>query len=603
MKIKFKIFFISFFLFWLFLLLGFYIYNFYEFPKPPERDWLFNYYSKDLILKTGSRLGVPEERLQHFLNFPPVKEEGAIRVGVFGCSYTYSKRVNKEASYPHQLQVMINKRFPDRKVEVLNFGVKGAGFHEQFFLWEEYAEKYNLDYVLMGPRTFYKERESTFREEDSGYFEYPKERFILLADDRLKRVYIRGQTLKKRYKNYYTLFPSYTALRYDIRPFKVLEKFLRREIKNPFYYKKLITEELTKINILLLDKIKKVHPKRVLIIRDKFGKFERFDTEDYYSVNDRYNINYINYPYEEEVLYRNSTHYSSLGYEIPAKFFFHALIGEKKFSLNSLKCHYNSYAGKKESGNSKNVVDLNLSNIKSIEVKTKKIPLIKVKLVNNYKPKKINYEINQDIKSFIGFSSIKPSGFGNAVYIPLSHSLKGEMRVYVQLPNEERIALGTIKPLDVYGKLFNFYEGYVINNSVYYNLYYGTYFILKKMPLSIKKKIEGAFTSQNSLELFIEKRSIGWLKPITLKVSDDNYLINRLGEKILRFLPHKGYNDSLLMMGPSHYVSEKDLPVEFPLHIHYNMNEGRKLVSPVFNWNCKKQKQQIHLNLPNFTPL
>ena len=179
---KTKFFFMIFF-FLVFFLGGFYFYYLYRFPKAPKRDFVFNTYPEDLVLKTGSRLETPENRIQYFLNFPRTKSKDTIRIGAFGCSYTYSKAVSKEASYPRQLQMMLEKHFPNKKIEVLNFGIRGGGFDETFFLWEKYAKVYGIDYVLLGPRTFFKQRELTFRKEDNNYFEYPKSRVILSKDE------------------------------------------------------------------------------------------------------------------------------------------------------------------------------------------------------------------------------------------------------------------------------------------------------------------------------------------------------------------------------------------------------------------------------------
>ena len=308
-------------------------------------------------------------------------------------------------------------------------------------------------------------------------------------------------------------------------------------------------------------------------------------------------------PYE--ALYRHTTHYSSLGYEILSKFFFYPLIGKKNFSLNLLKCYHSSYTGAQtKNRNLKNTLHLNLSNVKSIKIKTEKVQLVQFTFINNHKAREINQKINQNIKSFIGFSSHESSGFGNSAYIPLPHLLKKGMKTYIQLPNKKRVELGTIEPLDMYEKLFVFYgRKYIVNSPNYYSKSksYGTYFILKEMPSSIKKKIDDAFDSQNKLELFIEKNNLGELKPATL--STDNGFSDKFGTKFLKFIPHNEYNDSLLMMGPPHYVSEKDLPPEFPLYIHYNMNKNRELISPVFKWKCKKEKKQVYLNLSNFEPL
>ena len=80
------------------------------------------------------------------------------------------------------------------------------------------------------------------------------------------------------------------------------------------------------------------------------------------------------------------------------------------------------------------------------------------------------------------------------------------------------------------------------------------------------------------------------------------------GRRVLRFVPVSGYKKSFLMMGPSHSIREKDLPSEFSLYIQYNMSEmdeeqGLKSKSLIPDWKCKKEKQRIHLDLPNFEAL
>ena len=102
----------------------------------------------------------------------------------------------------------------------------GSGFQEQFLLWEQYFKSYNLDYILLGPRGFFPKRDITFR--INAHFQkfcYPRERFILSGESKLRQIHIKGDTLKERYQNYYKIIPTWTALRYDKRPFKVWEWF------------------------------------------------------------------------------------------------------------------------------------------------------------------------------------------------------------------------------------------------------------------------------------------------------------------------------------------------------------------------------------------
>ena len=163
-----------------FIISGFYIYYLYKYPKPHDKKYLSKYYPKDFILKMGGRLRTPQKRFQHFLNFSPVKHPDAIRIGTFGDSHTYGSEVEKTETYPYQLQKLLDTKFPHKKIEVLNFGMEGHSFQEQFLLWEKYAKNYKLDYILLGPRGFYPNREVTFRINwNFRYFKYPKDRFIL----------------------------------------------------------------------------------------------------------------------------------------------------------------------------------------------------------------------------------------------------------------------------------------------------------------------------------------------------------------------------------------------------------------------------------------
>ena len=205
-------------------------------------------------------------------------------------------RWDKAASYPYQLQQLLNKEFPNKTIEVLNFGISGMGFQEQFLLWEKYAQQYSLDYILLGPRGFYSDRDVTFRIIwDFRYFNYPKERFTLLyRGNGLKRVHIKGDSLKERYKNYYKLIPTWVALRYDRRPFKIWERFfpfLRYNIQNPFYYTEMSDkEESARINTLLLEKMRNSHNKKMFFFTDHIPTFNM-----YQQIKNFYNLNHIQY--------------------------------------------------------------------------------------------------------------------------------------------------------------------------------------------------------------------------------------------------------------------------------------------------------------------
>ena len=100
---------------------GFFIYYLYNFPDPFNTDRLLEYYPEDFLLKIGYGLRFPESRIQYFLNFPLSKKEGSLRIGAFGDSHTFGTEVDKTASYPHYLQQLFDKEFPNKNIEVLKF--------------------------------------------------------------------------------------------------------------------------------------------------------------------------------------------------------------------------------------------------------------------------------------------------------------------------------------------------------------------------------------------------------------------------------------------------------------------------------------------------
>lgn len=132
-KFVIKYFFAFIFVFCLSFLSGLYFYYLYKYPKFQDGEHLLKWYPEKILLKTGSNLPTPEKRIQHFLNFSPLKEKGVIRIGTFGDSFTYGTEVDKKGTYPYLLQQLFDREFPEKKIEVLNFGVTGHGFQEQFF--------------------------------------------------------------------------------------------------------------------------------------------------------------------------------------------------------------------------------------------------------------------------------------------------------------------------------------------------------------------------------------------------------------------------------------------------------------------------------------
>ena len=592
---KAKSFFIFMFLFLSFFLSGFYIYYLYEYLEPHDTSYLLKYYPTDLILYTGANLGLPGSRLQHFLNFS-TKSKNTIRIGTFGDSFTFGDEVKKTGSFPYQLQKLFNQKFPNKKVEILNFGISGTSFQEQFFLWKKYAKSYSLDYILIGPRGLYIGRGLTFSKNwDWKYFGYPKTRFILSKkQDKLKRIHIKGNTLKERYRNYYTLIPSLTALRYDKKPFQMWEKLfskLRHNIPNPFYYIKILDEEESvKINTLLLEKIKNLYNKKILFFTDKSSQFT-----NYRHVEKSHNLNYFHFEGKGgNRFYKVFVHKSSLGNEIVAKVYFNALIGKKHFFLKIINCHFKEVAilaGKLQKHKTKKF-NKDLSAIQSIQLTdgNNVIATLRHNSSDHYyrDGSYFNYRI-KGTKSLIAFFS--QSDFLNSPFIPLPIQLKEGMKIYTVLTDNTRVELGLIKALDTYKKLFVFYEDFIEGSQDQVSSTHKSYFLLKKMPSLFKRQIEN---SNKPIRLFVGGYKLGELQ-----------LYDLYGEKALKFIPMHGYyRKSFLMMGDlSGYIRERQFSTEFPLYIQYNMENGEIFKSLIPEWKCKKEKQAVHLNLPNFEPI
>ena len=577
-----KIFIYTFF-FLLFFISGFYIYYLHHYPEPPGYDDLLKYYPEEFLLKFGDTLQLPNTRIQHFINFPSQKKKGTIRIGAFGDSNTFGDEVNKRESYPYQLQQLFNKQFPNATVEVLNFGMSGMGFQEQFFLWEKYSRNYNLDYILLGPKGFDPKRDLTFRINwNFPYFSYPRERFILLRGNRLKRMSIKGKTPEERYKNYYKFIPTWIALRYDKKPLQIWERFfpfLRYNIRNPFYYTKMSdTEESSRVNILLLKKINKNHNKKILFLTNSNWVFN-----NYRQLEKIYNLNYFRVKGADR-FYRVFTHKSSLGNENIAHVYFNALIGRAKFSLKIINCYFKKidFVGKKSIEN--------LHKVRSVDIvddRQRGVSLASLRhnsVVHHYnKGSYFNYRV-KGTKSFIGFSNT--TDFLDFPFFSVAIPLTEGMEISIQLSNKKRVPLGEIRALDQFAKFFVFYKDFTMKREQ--KTHYESWFLLEKIPSVLRKQIKAT----GSLKLLVGDYQLGTL-----------YFDNLDKKKSLRFVPVSGYEKSFLMMGSSHPVKEKDFPSEFSVYIQYIMDDSKSFKSLIPDWQCKKETKQVYLNLPHFNPL
>ena len=422
-----------------FLILGFYGYHLYKYPSDEELSnrvgGLRQYYPDEFIMKIGSALKFPSPNSQHFLKFlPKKKKEGIIRIGTFGDSHTYGAEVNKESAYPSQLKIFLNNYFPLQKIEVLNFGMGAHSFQEQFLLWEKYAKLYGIDYILYGPRGLHADRNLTFGKnwevERIMNFRFPRSRFVLVDEKKVRLIALKGISLVEKFKNYYTLFPSFTALRHDKNPFQLLQFYLpilRDKLDNRFYYSDLPDRiESRKINQILLNEIKSVYNKKVLFFISRGTDFR-----DYKSVKSLYHLKFWIGFYSSRFLYKVYSHPSSLGNEIVARVYFNALVGKNKINFDIINCYFNN---KTQPLKKKR---FNFYNVKKIFLGSENILLgeIRLNVSDHYHIKggaSFFQNTPKNIKNFIGFSNISTNSFGLSPYYPVPFKLNNKSTVSMQ---------------------------------------------------------------------------------------------------------------------------------------------------------------------------
>ena len=485
-------------------------------------------------------------------------------------------------SYPYQLQNLFKKNFPHKKIEVLNFGMPGDGFQEQFFIWEQYAQEYNLDYILLGPK-FYPERDLNFNSRLGrfGDFGYPKERFILLKNNKIKRVHIKGNTLKERHKRYYKMIPSKEAFSYDRYPFRMVEfliPFLRGKISNSSYYTKLtIDDEASKINRILLKRIKDRYDKKIIFIVNEEGHFNI-----YRDVQHLYNLNLINF--QRPSMYFMDGHGSSLDNELIANIFFNGLLGRNNFSFPIIKCVF------KDREHITEKFENDFRDVKSIEIigKDKELYSLKRNKYHSYGKGDYIYHKEDWMKSFLSFSSrIHLSPYLKPPILPLSFNLKEGMKIFLKTKSDNTIELGLVKSLDTYEKFFvsMFFSK---NDNIIVKDEYNKHEVFFDMSdLSFPH-----LDTKEPMDLFVGEHKLGYLQ-----------LNSNSG--LFKFWPlNDAYEKSFIMFGPSsNHTRISNFPLEFSLYMRYKMNDGQIFKGLISDIMCKKEKRLIHLYLPHFEPM
>ena len=521
-------------------------------------------YRKEFLFKIG-RVEDSRKRVNYFLQFPTNKKEGIIRIGTFGDSYTYGDEVEKGWSYPTQLQMIFNERFSEKKVEVLNFGMGAHGLQQHFLVWQEYAKKYNIDYVLLGPSGAQPDRDPAFTPpwNNHYYLKPPRGRYILKKDDSLDFINIPGETFLERYKNYYTLTPAWTILKYDKYFFNLWKRIyfphLKTKIQNPFYYTDLNTEEeVSIINSPLLREMAQNHHKKILFFTEDQTIYDLYKKD-----KDLLNLNHI-FLFGTRPLYYRYGHYSTLGYELWAEVFFNALQGERNFSLKIFKCE----KGKSKITPTTPATKRNgITHLKNIFLYHKELQLAEL---SSFDMQNTNFK---ETKSLITFFNSSES-FTTGMYSMIPFQLSEKSKVFIKTAKRE-ILLGSVFPIDERNLVFGFQKHYILSNSI---------------PTLIN--LSDIF-SNNTNEapqragLYIDDYKIANIK-----------IDKQEGFPIYKMiLPEKSafsFKGSL-----SHTIRHKDLPEEMQLYFRYITENDKTINSPVLNFSCIKKNKRIHINTLN----
>lgn len=572
-----------------------------------------SYYKKELVFKVGV-VGNPKERANYFLNFPLEKRKKVTRIGTFGGSWVYGDEVTKGQSYPAQLMELFNQHFTETTVEVLNFGVNGYGLPQSFLLWEEYAEKYNLDYILLGLFGFFDpKRGLVFRNPWLRFnlekLEPPRGRYILKktkSDYTLSFVNIKGEDFLTRYRNCYSLFPSWKILKYD-RYFFNFWKSSYSLTENPFYYSKLSAEEESfKINKMLLNKIKMSSLSPQILLLDISFRTPWPNTHMYEEEKKTYNFNKIVLFERGDFLYRRKAHLSSLGNEMTATVYFNALKSTKNFVLKIFRCYEKI---KRKGAHLNSVAKIGNKNISpflknsSRNIKIEKVNLVHDNLkIGELQSLKNRFDIPIGTKSLIGFFGADDLSM-QGVFVPLPFQLNGTSRIFIRAKRGKKISLGHVFPLDERGFFYGFQKDYIFTKVF---KMYGNERLKLKLPIHIvsllfsnalksaNKNSEFALPARSSLSLWVQNYKIADLE------QDHNNKKKLKNDFFILFVNWVKSKESFIFIGPDHYLRHSSMPEMMDrIFLQYVTNKNKTFLSLIPGLYCKKEKTLIHLDLPN----
>ena len=99
-------------------------------------------------LRDGIRYTINSQGLRD-LEYTREKPEGVFRIAMVGDSVTWGY-TKQHATYPHLIEQKLRRLYPDRRYEVLNFGIMGTGSRHHAALVRERVVHYAPDLVILG---------------------------------------------------------------------------------------------------------------------------------------------------------------------------------------------------------------------------------------------------------------------------------------------------------------------------------------------------------------------------------------------------------------------------------------------------------------------
>ncbi|MCX5679781.1 MAG: hypothetical protein NTZ95_03900 [Candidatus Omnitrophica bacterium] len=318
-----------------------------------KRPWVNNSsaqtFSEAELLKLGWAEGDIQRKdsVVSYLNYPALKDQGTIRVGIFGGSRLLRGGANNGASY--DFPALLQNRFKESgigNVEILNFGASAYGFFQEYMLWDLLGKKYNLDYVVLTLNNIKWERDQSFFYIKESFYMHAR---YIVKNNQLTLIPVEGKTRSEAFRIYNRIVPPLRYILYDWNMPMFLKIFLPESLHNranPFYYGRFMTKEKELIPIysfILNDMSKKVKNLIVLTKDGSIGELQkRVDPSSIYFYATQ-EVKYLNYFMLREPRNLNGQyHVNRLGNKIVADELFSLLTGDVKPKLDCIKLSYDT---------------------------------------------------------------------------------------------------------------------------------------------------------------------------------------------------------------------------------------------------------------------